>query len=86
MGDIGILVINIYVDDLIVWGDNEDEIYHVKVLMKQKFYMKDLGDLHYFMGIENIRTPNGMWLSHRQYVLDMLGIEVIFTLNGIWLL
>ena len=30
----GIVIICIYVDDLIVGGDNEDEIVHVKTLMK----------------------------------------------------
>ena len=34
--------------------------------------MKDLGKLHYFLGIEVIRTPEGIWLSQRQYALDML--------------
>ena len=35
--------------------------------------MKDLGDLHYFLGIEIIRTSQGIWMSQRQYVLNMLG-------------
>ena len=72
VSDKGIVVITIYVDDLIVGGDKEDEIEHVKGLLKQKFEMKDLEDMCYFLGIEVIRTPEGIWLSQRQYVLDML--------------
>ena len=34
--------------------------------------MKDLGELYYLLGIEVIKTPKGIWLSHRQYGLDML--------------
>ena len=34
--------------------------------------MKDLGDLHYFLGIEVIRTPEGILISQRHYVLNML--------------
>ena len=34
--------------------------------------MKDLGDLHYFPGIEVIRTPEGILISQRHYVLSML--------------
>ena len=35
--------------------------------------MKDLGELCYFLGIEVIRTVDGIWLSpQRQYALDML--------------
>ena len=68
----GIVIICIYVDDLIVGGDNEDEIAHVKTLMKQEFDMKDLGELRYFLGIEIVHTKEGIWLSQRQYALDML--------------
>jgi hypothetical protein len=34
--------------------------------------MKDLGDLHYFLGIEVIRTPEGILINQRHYVLSML--------------
>ena len=34
--------------------------------------MKDLGELRYFLGIEIVRTKEGIWLSQRQYALDML--------------
>jgi hypothetical protein len=60
--DEGIMVITIYVDDLIVGGDNEKEVEHVKSFLKQKFDMKDLGELKFFLGIEVIRTPKGIWL------------------------
>ena len=59
-------------DDLIVGGDNESEIDHVKTLLKQEFDMKDLGELRYFLGIEIVCTKEGIWLSQRQYALDML--------------
>jgi len=55
--DEGIVVITIYVDDLIVGGDNEKEVEHVKRLLKHKFDMKDLGEFKFFLGIEVIRTP-----------------------------
>jgi len=61
--DRGIMVITTYVDDLIVGGQNEEEIEHVKSLLKQKFDMKDLGELRYFLGIEGIRVHEGIWLS-----------------------
>ncbi|MCO5547345.1 hypothetical protein L7F22_000794 [Adiantum nelumboides] len=68
----GIVIICIYVDDLIIGGDNEGEIMHVKSLLKKEFDMKDLGELRYFLGIEIIHTKEGIWLSQRQYALDML--------------
>ena len=39
-----------------------DEIEHVKGLLKKHSDMKDLGDLRYFLGIEVICTPQGIWL------------------------
>ncbi len=70
--DEGIVVITIYVDDLIIGGDNGKEVEHVKHFLKQKFDMKDLGEFKFFLGIEVIRTVKGIWLSQRQYALDML--------------
>jgi histone deacetylase 1/2 len=52
--DYGIVVIVIYVDDLIIIGDIDVNISDLKKLLKQKFEMKDLGELHYFFNIEVI--------------------------------
>ncbi len=50
----GIVIIVIYVDDLIITGDSDADISDLKKLLKQKFEMKDLGELRYFLGIEVI--------------------------------
>jgi len=60
--DHGIVVIVIYVDDLIIIGDNDADISDLKKLLKQKFEMKDLGELRYILGIEVIRSLKGIWL------------------------
>ncbi len=52
--DHGIVVIVIYVDDLIITRDSVVDIFDSKKLLKQKFEMKDLGELHYFLNIEVI--------------------------------
>jgi hypothetical protein len=49
-----IVVIVIYVDDLIITGDSDANIFDLKKLLKQKFEMKNLGKLRYFLGIEVI--------------------------------
>ena len=59
-------------DDLVIAGADLDEIGHVKILLVASFDMKDLGDLHYFLEIEVIRTPEGILISQRHYVLSML--------------
>ncbi len=49
--DHGIVIIVIYVDDLIIIGDSDADIFDLKKLLKQKFEMKDLEKLRYFLGI-----------------------------------
>ncbi len=63
--DHGIVVIVIYVDDLIIIGDSDVDIFDLKKLLKQKFKMKDLGELRYFLNIEVIQSPKGKWLLQR---------------------
>jgi len=70
--DHGIIVIAIYVNDLIIIGDSDADISDLKKLLKQKFEMKDLGELRYFLGIEIIQSPKGIWLLQRQYALNKL--------------
>ena len=58
------MLVVIYVDDLIVTSDSDANIDDVKLLLKRKFE-KDWGELHYFLGIEVIRSPRGIWLLQR---------------------
>eukprot|EP00253_Pinus_taeda_P006746 PITA_06746 len=50
-----IILISLYVDDLIITGDADDLIREIKRLMAQFFEMKDLGSLHYCLGLEVCR-------------------------------
>jgi hypothetical protein len=68
----GIIIIIIYVDDSIITGDNDVDISDLKKLLKQKFEMKDLGELCYFLDIEVIQSPKRIWLLQRQYALNKL--------------
>jgi hypothetical protein len=52
--DRGIIIMFIYVDDLIIIGDSHANIFYLKKILKQKFEMKDLGELRYFFDIEVI--------------------------------
>jgi hypothetical protein len=62
----------VYVDDIIITGDNVEEIRHLKEHLAREFEVKDLGQLRYFLGIEVSRSPKGIYLSQRKYVLDLL--------------
>ncbi|KAH9799298.1 reverse transcriptase Ty1/copia-type domain-containing protein [Citrus sinensis] len=47
-----LILILIYVDDVIITGNNEKEIQSIINNLSSKFALKDLGNLHYFLGIE----------------------------------
>jgi hypothetical protein len=70
--DHGIIIIVIYVDGLIIKRNNDVNIFDLKKLLKQKFEMKDLGELHYFFDINVIQSPKGIWLLQKQYALNKL--------------
>jgi hypothetical protein len=54
LGKVSILL---YVDDLVITGADLEEINRISRQQAASFEMKDLGDLHCFLGIEVIRTP-----------------------------
>ena len=75
----------IYVDDLIVAGNDLEMIKRFKAYMSKCFLMKDLGRAKYFLGIKIARGPLGIFLSQRKYALDivnengMLGCKPVST-------
>jgi hypothetical protein len=62
----------VYVDDMIITGDDEEEISRLQKALATDFEMKNLGGLKYFLGIEVARSREGIFLSQRKYVLDVL--------------
>lgn len=62
----------IYVDDMIITGDDVEEIDRLKKNLFQEFEMKDLGNLKYFLGIEVLRSEGGIFLRQKKYTLDIL--------------
>ncbi|KAJ9552385.1 hypothetical protein OSB04_016430 [Centaurea solstitialis] len=62
----------IYVDDVVIVGNNSCRIQEIKKCLNEKFSIKDLGILKYFLGIEVARTSDGLVLSQRKFTLDIL--------------
>ncbi|GKV48448.1 hypothetical protein SLEP1_g55261 [Rubroshorea leprosula] len=62
----------VYVDDIIVTGSNPQLIDSLIQLISNTFSIKDLGSLTYFLGVNAIFTPAGLFLSQAQYIRDLL--------------
>ena len=65
-------VLIVYVDDIIVTGDDVCELSKLKKLLAAEFEVKDLGNLRYFLGMEVARTRNGIAVTQRKYIMDLL--------------
>ncbi|XP_019246487.1 PREDICTED: uncharacterized protein LOC109226143 [Nicotiana attenuata] len=68
----GTLLLLLYVDDIILTSNHSSLINILIQLISSKFAMKDMGDLHYFLGIKATLTKDGLFLSQHKYALDIL--------------
>ncbi|XP_019089052.1 PREDICTED: uncharacterized protein LOC109127913 [Camelina sativa] len=67
-----LLYVLVYVDDIIVTGNNAEMVEQILTNLGDHFSVKDMGYVSYFLGIEAIRTKYGLHLNQRKYVLDLL--------------
>jgi hypothetical protein len=67
-----IVYLVVYVDDLLITGNNDDYIASIKKEMKKVFYMNDLGLIHYYLGIEFTQNPNFIFISLKKYIGELL--------------
>nr|GEV68538.1 ribonuclease H-like domain-containing protein [Tanacetum cinerariifolium] len=66
------LFLLVYVDDIIVTGTSKVEIAKFKHFLSNRFRIKDLGELKYFLGIEVLKVSGGLCLSQLKYCLELL--------------
>lgn len=67
-----VTILIVYVDDIIITGNDDAEIRRLKGVLAADFEIKDLGKLKYFLGMEVARSKEGIVVSQRKYTLDLL--------------
>jgi len=60
------------VDDIILAGNDKEQIARIKQALNQTFKIKDLGNLRYFLCLEVSRSKTGIMINQRKYALESL--------------
>ena len=68
----GDTILIVYVDDIIITGNNEGEAKKLEMQLTTHFEVKRLGALKYFLGIEIAQSRNGYLTTQQKYILDLL--------------
>ena len=66
------ILLLLYVDDMIINGDDFNGIQELKVSLNQQFEMKDLGHLSYFLGLEITHSTDGLYITQAKYASELL--------------
>nr|GEZ59720.1 putative RNA-directed DNA polymerase [Tanacetum cinerariifolium] len=77
------LIVSVYVDDLIVTGSNLCLIEEFKTSMKSKFEMSDMGEMHYFLGVEVVQNEMGISICQKKFALEILARFNMEDCNGV---
>ena len=67
------VILLLYVDDLFLKG-NEKPITDCNNKLDEEFEIKDLGFMHYFLGLEVWQSPEGIFLNQEKYAVEILKI------------
>jgi len=62
----------LYVDDIVLTASSESLLRRIIASLQQEFAMKNLGQLHHFLGVTVEPHPAELLLHQRQHTLDIL--------------
>ena len=73
-------LIAIYVDHILLAGKSIERLNAVKQALSQQFQVKDMGELHYFLGVTVIQDhkAGSVWIGQQSYtenILKKFGME-----------
>ena len=66
------ILLLLYVDDIIITGDDLNGIQELKDFLSQQFEMKYLGHLSYFLSLETTHSTDGLYITQAKYASKLL--------------
>ena len=83
-----IFIIAVYVDDIVLAGKGDQRMAEVKQALAHQFQVKDMGELHYFLGVKVVRDKESgdVWIGQPAYatsVLQKYGMENVKAVNTV---
>ena len=66
------ILLLLYMDDMIITGDDLSGIQKLNNFLSQQFEMKDLGHLSYFLGLEITNSTAGLYITQAKYASELL--------------
>nr|XP_027073978.1 uncharacterized mitochondrial protein AtMg00810-like isoform X2 [Coffea arabica] len=72
--DKGLVLLLVYVDDIVITGNDSELISQLQEHLQRSFHMKDLGPLQYFLGLEVHSTSAGIFLHEHKYIQELIAL------------
>jgi Reverse transcriptase (RNA-dependent DNA polymerase) len=73
------IILLVYVDDIIITDSHTQSVQEIISQLQTRFAIKNLGALHYFLGIKVTATPRGLHLSQHKYIQDLLARSLMLA-------
>ncbi|KAL0458698.1 UNVERIFIED_CONTAM: Retrovirus-related Pol polyprotein from transposon TNT 1-94 [Sesamum latifolium] len=74
------MIVLLYVDDMIITGNHDDEVEKLSGELSTNFEMKDWGELSHFFGLEVKNMKYGILLSQEEFIKKLVirfGVDLI---------
>nr|XP_027187526.1 uncharacterized protein LOC105851554 isoform X1 [Cicer arietinum] len=68
---------------MVITGSDLASIQELKQQLQASFHMKDLGNLHYFLGLEVHYTSMGIFLHQHKYAIDLISMAGLQSTNPV---
>ena len=59
----GLFIVDMYVDNILLAGKSQQKIARIKADLGKQFQLKDMGELHYFLGVSVRQHSEEIWIG-----------------------